>query len=62
MTMTPKIEKIIADYKAAYEAAHGHPCGPVSHKNGWFRICGGTPYRRMKLLEMTLTLRKRAAP
>jgi|GEM_PF-3396152 len=61
--MTPEIEKVVADYKAAYREAHGSEI-EVGYKAGLFRLGPFfmSPYRRAKIVEMTERLRKRAKP
>jgi hypothetical protein len=60
--------KIIADYKAAYEAARGkeYP-GRVRYENGWFLLSGGGifaqdyRYRAAAIADMSARLLKEAA-
>ena len=51
---------VIAEYRAAYEAAHGRACPAIRlHGSGRYRIDGyAQSYRLSQLAEMAKTLRK----
>lgn len=57
--------KIIADYQAAYERAHGESAPEVVYANGWFRFREGDRlglkhYRSGDMVHMTGNLQSRA--
>jgi hypothetical protein len=59
-------ETVIADYRAAYEAATGGPAPSVTYERGWFALryrngLGVQRYRGAQIINMTGALVARAA-
>lgn len=59
-----RVKDVIAQFKAAWEAAGRGPCPPIECSNGWFgfeNACGLVHYRELQMVQMTVSLKRQAA-